>query len=180
MIYDLGNGYYVEPLGLQHLDGPYPRWFMDQDVCRHNRHGKFSANDDALRAFLAAANTDGRIDWAIHHDEAGHVGNVSLSELSFIDRSADFGILIGDRSHNGRGVGQRAGRALFMHAFSKLNLERIACGTAATNLGMIRLAAKLGMIQEGRRRAARYLDGEWVDVLEFGLLRSEFRLSDVA
>jgi RimJ/RimL family protein N-acetyltransferase len=56
-----------------------------------------------------------------------------------------------------------------------LNLERIHCGTAAGNAGMQGLARKLGMREEGRRRSHLFLEGERVDVLEYGILREEFR-----
>ena len=38
---------------------------------------------------------------------------------------------------------------------------------------MVRLAAALGMREEGRRRQALYLEGEWIDVVEFGVLRDD-------
>ena len=39
---------------------------------------------------------------------------------------------------------------------------------------MRKLAAYLGMKEEGQRRQARYKLGRYVDVVEFGLLRDEF------
>ena len=52
-------------------------------------------------------------------------------------------------------------------------LSQIFCGTAATNLGMQKLALSLGFCEEGRRKAHLYLEGQWVDVIEFGLLRPD-------
>jgi ribosomal-protein-alanine N-acetyltransferase len=60
------------------------------------------------------------------------------------------------------------------HGFLKLNLHRIHCGTAGSNTGMQRLAAAMGMALEGTLRSHLYLDGKWEDVLQFGVLRSEF------
>jgi [ribosomal protein S5]-alanine N-acetyltransferase len=50
----------------------------------------------------------------------------------------------------------------------------VHCGTAETNTGMRRLAVAMGMREEGRRRSHLWLDGGWVDVIEFGILRAEF------
>jgi RimJ/RimL family protein N-acetyltransferase len=39
---------------------------------------------------------------------------------------------------------------------------------------MQRLAKKLGMLEEGCRRSYFYLDGRWVDMIEYGILQNEF------
>jgi ribosomal-protein-alanine N-acetyltransferase len=41
MIYELSDNYSVRPFDETDLDGAYPSWFEDQDVCRYNSHGKF-------------------------------------------------------------------------------------------------------------------------------------------
>ena len=174
MIYQLRDGYFVRPLAALDLDGPYPAWFEDQEICRYNSHGKFFPTRAALLAYIENDATD-RVVWAICDGNQTHVGNVSLQHISFVNRSAEFAILIGDRAHWGKGVATAAGRSLLAHGFFKLNLHRVHCGTAAANIGMVRLAAALGMREEGRRRQALYLEGEWIDVVEFGVLRDEFR-----
>ena len=63
---------------------------------------------------------------------------------------------------------------LVRHGFTAMNLHRIECGTFAGNLAMQRLALALGMTQEGVRRGAAYKNGEYVDIVEFGVLRDEF------
>ena len=115
--------------------------------------------------------------WALCHVHDGHVGNVALQEMSFINRTAEFAILVGDKRHWGCGAAFLSGKAILTHGFRKLNLERIYCGTAATNEGMSRLAVKLGMKLEGTRRRHLFLDGARVDKLEYGILRAEFERS---
>jgi [ribosomal protein S5]-alanine N-acetyltransferase len=180
MIYDLGDSYFVRPLRETDLDGPYPSWFEDQEVCRYNSHGKFARNEAWFRSYYDSLDREDRLVWAICHGEDGHIGNTSLSSMSFINRHAEFAIIVGNSAHWGRSVGFRAGSAILNHGFSKLNLERIYCGTAATNSGMQALAAKLGMVEEGRRRKHLFLDGEWVDVVEYGVLREEFTPMEAA
>jgi Acetyltransferases, including N-acetylases of ribosomal proteins len=173
VIYQLDDDYYVRPLSEDDLRGPYPGWFEDQDVCRYNSHGKFFKTASWFRDYVASLNAEDRVVWAICHREHGHIGNISLQGISFINRTAEFAIILGDRRHWGRGVGLLAGRALLRHGFDKLNLERIYCGTAATNSGMIRLATAMGMTLEGTRRSHLFLEGARVDVVEYGILRSE-------
>jgi [ribosomal protein S5]-alanine N-acetyltransferase len=174
MIYDLADGYFVRGLREEDLDGPYSSWFEDQEVCRFNSHGKFAKNAEWFREFYRGLNREDQLVWAVCHRDDGHVGNVSLQGISPINRNAEYAILIGNRQHWRRSVGLNASRTLLRHGFQKLNLERIYCGTAATNVGLQGLAAQLGMVEEGRRRKHLFLDGEWVDMVEFGVLRSEF------
>jgi [ribosomal protein S5]-alanine N-acetyltransferase len=171
MIYSLGSGYYVRALRESDVDGPYPRWFEDQDVCCFNSHGKFFKNLDYFRQYVRSLNGEDKIVWAICHESDGHIGNVSLQSISFVNRNAEFAIILGDSNHRGKGVGKIASSKLIEHGFHKLNLKRIYCGTAATNLAMQSLAKYLGMVEEGRRRQHLFLDGKWVDMLEYGLLR---------
>lgn len=174
MIYKLGDHYFVRPLMERDLDGAYPEWFEDQEVCRFNSHGKFFKTMGYFRDYIEQLNREDRFVWAVCHTEDGHIGNVSLQQISFVNRNAEFAILLGDKRHWGRGVGLLASRKLFEHGFGKLNLERIYCGTAAINVPMIRLAKALGMVMEGNRRQHLYLEGSWVDMVEYGVLRSEF------
>lgn len=174
MIYQLSDAYFVRAFRESDLDGPYREWFEDQEVCRFNSHGKLFRNEQYFRAFWESLNRDDKMVWAICHKEHGHIGNISLQAISQINRNAEFAILLGDKRHWGSGVGKLAGMRLLNHGFDKLNLERVHCGTAETNSGMRKLAMAMGMREEGRRRAHLWLDGGWVDVIEFGILRVEF------
>lgn len=175
MIYRISDDYFVRAFRESDLSGPYTSWFEDQDVCKYNSHGKFFRTQEYFRSFYDSLNSNDQVVWAICHDSDGHIGNVSLQGISLINRNAEFAILIGDRRHWHKGVGKMAGAQLISHGFDKLNLERIYCGTAETNDGMQNLALALGFREEGRRRAHLYLEGAWVDVIEYGLLRLDHR-----
>ncbi len=174
MIYELCDGYHVRGLRESDVNGPYPMWFEDQDVCKYNSHGTFAKNLDWFRAYFERLNGENQLVWAVCHEDDGHIGNASLQGISFVNRNAEFSILIGERAHWRRSVGLAAGMKLLQHGFTKLNLEKVYCGTAATNLGMQKLAGRLGMVEEGRRRKHLFLEGEWVDTIEYGVLREEF------
>ena len=174
MICQFADGYYVRAFRESDLSGPYPRWFENQDVCKYNSHGKFFRNDQWFRDFYEGLNREDQVLWAVCHEKDGHIGNVSLRNISVINRNAEYAILIGNQRHWRKSVGFSASMALLLHGFEKLNLERIYCGTASGNVAMQRLALRLGMIEEGRRRKHLFLEGSWHDMLEYGVLRDEF------
>lgn len=174
MIYKLNEKYFVRALVEEDLDGPYPSWFEDQEVCQYNSHGKYFKSRAYFKDYFDDLNQNDRVVWAICHIDDGHIGNICLQEISMINRTAEFAILLGNKCHWGKGLGLMAGRALLQHGFSKLNLERVYCGTAENNVGMRKLALALGMTLEGSRRQHLFLDGVRVDMVEYGILRSEF------
>lgn len=170
MIKQLNEQYYVRGLCEADIEGPYPGWFEDQEVCAFNSHGKFVRTKDYFRQFVRTLDGQSQIVWAICHHSDGHIGNVALQNISLVNRNAEFAIIMGDRRHWSKGVGLLASKAILEHGFKKLNLHRIYCGTAATNAGMKKLALKLGMKEEGIRKEHLFLDGAWVDVLEYGIV----------
>src|SRR5690606_33880262 len=112
---------------------------------------------------------------AIIETESGiHIGNVALQSINWVSRNAEFAILLGNKKYWGGGYGEEAAKLIVEYGFNRLNLHRIYCGTFHDNNGMIRLAGKLKMKEEGRRREGFFKDGRFVDVIEYGVLKSEY------
>ena len=82
--------------------------------------------------------------------------------------------MIGNRRHWGRGLGFHALVALYEFAFRHANLNRVYTHIKADNRGVIRLARRLGMSEEGLLREHRWKSGKYVDVVVFGLLRRDW------
>ena len=72
-------------------------------------------------------------------------------------------------------MGQEAGELIVEHGFKSLNLHRIYCGTARENMGMRKLAEKLGFKEEGVNRESSYKNGKFCDSINYGLLRYEYK-----
>ena len=171
-----GEQVYLRPLTEEDVNGPYLQWFNDPEVSAANgHHYRPFTRDEAIEYVKRSATARDEIVMAIAaSDDHRHVGNVTLKRIDPIGRSAEFAIVIGDRTMWGRGVGKEVGRLVLDHAFGELNLQRVYCGTFETNIAMQRLAEHLGMREEGRRRRAAYKGDRYVDVIEYGVLREEY------
>ena len=97
-----------------------------------------------------------------------------MQAINWVSGSAEFAILLGDKSYWKKNVGFEAAKLIVEYGFKRLNLHRIYCGTSAENIGMQKLAAKLNMTEEGRRRGAMFKDGKYIDMLEYGVLKHEY------
>lgn len=164
----------LRPLCEADADGPYVGWFNDPEVCRWNSHHALPYTRAMALEYIAAVQGGPELVLAITIDGA-HVGNVSLQDVSALHRTADFAIVVGDRSAWGTGVGTEAARLIVDHGFTAMNLHRITAATFAENDAMRRLAEKLGMQHEGTRRSALFKHGRYHDVVEFGVLSDEWR-----
>lgn len=171
-----GERLYLRALVETDASGPYVDWFNDEEVCRGNSHHVFPYTLEAARAYIrhTSETHDALILAIVLRDGDRHIGNVALQQIQSVNRSAEFSIVIGDRAVWGKGHGKEAGRLICEHGFAALNLNRITCGTFDDNIAMKRLAAYLGMREEGRRRQAAYKLGRYVDVVEYGVLKHEY------
>lgn len=74
-----------------------------------------------------------------------------------------------------QGCGTEATRLVRDWAFGPLGLRRLALDVDATNQRARRVYERVGFVQEGCRRQARLVDGEWHDVVDMAMLRSDPR-----
>jgi [ribosomal protein S5]-alanine N-acetyltransferase len=74
----------------------------------------------------------------------------------------------------GQGFMREALSAIFTWGFEHMELNRIEAQIHPSNLASIKLASTLGFIEEGRLRQVGYWGGQYHDMLQFSLLRSEW------
>ncbi|HKO45936.1 MAG TPA: GNAT family protein [Pyrinomonadaceae bacterium] len=171
-----GKDVYLRPLVSSDAEGAYVSWFNDEEVCAGNSHHVFPYNPDAALSYIryAGETKDSVILAVVLVKGDQHIGNIALTSIHPVNRTAEFSIVIGDKAAWGKGYGKEAARLLCDHGFYSLNLHRIQCGTFENNEGMQRLAAYLGMKEEGVRREAVFKNGRYLNVIEYGVLRSEY------
>ena len=171
-----GENVYLRPLGDGDLHDRYLGWLNDEEINRYSeRRGQNFSHDD-LHGWLAAANASpDLLQLGIFmRENDNHVGNISLRVTNVGARVAEVATLIGEKDYWGRGVIVDAGKALIHFAFSQLGLRKITLGNYAINRASTFKSRQLGAVLEGKFRQAALIEGEYVDVLEFGLFPDEF------
>jgi len=171
---------YLRPLIPSDADGPYLRWFNDVEVCRYNSHHAFPYGREGALSYIESMRTS-KTDLVlamVQKSDDRHIGNIALEGIDWVHRGAEFAIVLGERDCWGKGYSKEAGSVLVRHGFYTLNLNRICCGTPAGNLPMRRLAEGIGMKEEGMRVQAMFKNGEYLDVVEYGMIFSDFVRKD--
>ena len=172
-----GKLLYLRPLSEVDTDGEYPSWLNSAKVCAGNSHHVYPYTKEQAIEYIRQIQHS-RTDLVlaiILKNEDRHIGNIALQSINPIHRSAQLSIMIGDPDTWGLGYATEASRLICKHGFKALNLRRIGCGTYANNIGMQRVAKALGMKKEGIRRQAVFKNGQYVDLIEYGLLRDEYK-----
>jgi RimJ/RimL family protein N-acetyltransferase len=112
--------------------------------------------------------------WAIADRETNAcLGHVGLYRIDHRVGSCEFGLLLGDSSRWGRGIGKEVTTAIIGYGFDELNMNRIELSVISSNTRAIRLYEGLAFVREGVRRKAQYRGGEYLDLILMSLLRAE-------
>lgn len=171
----------LRPLRREDIDAGWAEWFNDPEVTRHMLRGVFPNTRDEQVAFFESVVTGSSNDLVlaiVTEPEGEHVGTLGLHRIDWVNRSAEYGMVIGDAKGRGRGIGPEATRLMCRHGFDKLNLHRIWLGVLASHGAVIHIMQGLGFREEARLREEVWLDGRWEDKLIMGMLAGELR--DVA
>jgi ribosomal-protein-serine acetyltransferase len=131
---------------------------------------------EQARVYLAgAADRAARaeaVDWYLFA-EGTLCGAVRLNRIEVENRKTSIAYLL-DAAHQGRGIVTLAVRAFLGYCFGELGMNRVELMVATENERSIRVAERAGFVREGRLRQAERLDGAFVDLYVYGLLREEF------
>lgn len=103
------------------------------------------------------------------------IGNTRFIRIDWHARSAEVGLVIGEKAYWDKGHGTQVMQLMLRHGFETLNLNRIYLRVFADNLRAIRCYEKAGFVLEGRLRQAAFRRGSYQDVLIMSILRAEWQ-----
>lgn len=164
-----GKTVYLRALCLEDANGPYPNWLNDPEVTKYNSHGDIKYTKQMAIDYIRTVTKSPKhcVFAIIDKTTQQHLGNISLQMIDFDLETAEFAILIGEPSVYGKGIGYEAGELLLDYGFNTLHLKQIYCGTSENNLGMQKLALKLGMIKYAIVPKALKKNGNFFDVIKY-------------
>jgi ribosomal-protein-serine acetyltransferase len=102
------------------------------------------------------------------------IGFLDVKNIDWIIPKAEIGCYT-DRDHAGKGVAKAAMHLFVDHCFREYGFNKLLLRTHESNESAIRVALNSGFTKEGTIRCDyKTTSGELVDLLYFGLLRSEW------
>lgn len=171
-----GKLVYLRALERQDLEGDYRIWINDREVTRFTEAGIFPANsDDLVRYFENNTNRNDVVMFAVIDKATGkHIGNARVYGISWVHRTCERGIMIGAKEYWGKGYGLETINLVSKYVFEYLNLNKVKSGTFAENIGVHKVNERAGYKREGEARQEVFCDGEYHDVINWGLLKSDY------
>lgn len=106
------------------------------------------------------------------------IGSIYLRDYDVIHNRGEFGIFIGETILRGKGIGTQATRLIFEFAFKELKLHRVFSRVLGGNISSSRIMIKAGMQEEACLREHVFLQGEYKDLILYGILETEYELVD--
>jgi RimJ/RimL family protein N-acetyltransferase len=159
-------------------DLPYfTRWFTDEDIVRYwwvrdgfwTRHRRLAA----MRLFISAGISPTAVFWTIEL-RGKPIVRCHIRHIDRAKRDATAAILIGEKSHQNKGLASEAIAVRNAFAFRRLRLHKISATTVATNTATRKLLERAGYRLVGTSREEAHIAGKRHDVLLFELLRNDF------
>ncbi|MGH2558052.1 MAG: GNAT family N-acetyltransferase [Thermomicrobiales bacterium] len=102
------------------------------------------------------------------------IGSTALHGIDHRNRSAGFGIMIGEAECRGKGYGTEVTRLMLDFAFTALGLHNVMLTVFEFNYSGQRAYEKAGFREIGRRRQARSMGGRLWDEIYMDCIATEF------
>jgi RimJ/RimL family protein N-acetyltransferase len=169
----IGKRCYLSPMNSEDAE-KYVAWLADMEVAQYLTVAHHNINLDVERETLARFVRQGDHFAIVEGKKEELIGGCGFLNPDHINRTAEAGIFIGEKSYWNKGYGEEAMRLLLDYAFNILNLNHIMLSVYAFNTRAIRCYRKIGFKEIGRRRQARLIQGTSYDIIYMDILAEEF------
>ncbi len=169
----VGDRIYLSPRSPEDAE-LFTKWLNDFQTTDYIGRSAEQYTVDAERKYLENHANDRASFCIVTLDNDTMIGSVSLEDFDFIERSALFGIFIGDENFRNNGYGTEAIRLILDYGFNYLNLHSIRLSVFGNNERAIACYKKCGFKEVGRFREKKYVNGKYIDIVLMDILEQEF------
>lgn len=172
-----GEGIYLRELRETDLEGDWYAWFNDSEVTKYQNKKIFPNTREKQKAYYhSIQNSSQDVVFAIVETASAlHIGNVGLHHIDWVHRSAELGIVIGEKKFWGKSYGKQAWRMITRYGFYVLNLHRISAVVMEKNTASQQCAEAAGFTRDGRVRDMFFKNGAYENAFYYNILRQDFK-----
>lgn len=151
-------------------------WLNDKEVTYYftNLGSLPLSYQKLLQWFEKISGSNQEIHFSVFLNDHTHIGGAQIKSIDWKNRSAEFGLFIGDKSQWGKGYCSQITQLLLDYSFQELNLHRIWLRVDQDNQAAIQCYKKVGFIEEGIFREEVYRSGAYRDTLVMSILQNEY------
>jgi len=169
-----GNLVTLKPRYAEEYAMSYVRHFQDPEVTKYLGADKSVPTIEEEVIYLeASAKNDSSLHWAIHF-EGNCVGSVSIENISWMLRTCELGLFIGESRLWSKGLGKDTALTVIDFVFKEYAFEYITAVYFDGNYGSEALQSSLGFEEVGRLHNGIFSDGEMHDHVIMELSRQRW------
>jgi RimJ/RimL family protein N-acetyltransferase len=167
----------LAPLERKHIDH-FLKWFNDPEITQYLIMYKPITRDWEEEWFNALKHRENAVFFSILlldlDDPEKIIGNCAIQDINPKNRACLCGITIGEKEYQNKGYGTEAMEMLVEFVFNTLNMNRIGLSVYDFNIRAYKSYLKVGFVEEGRKRQARYHNGKYYDEIIMAILREDW------
>ena len=145
----------------------YLSWLNDPKVVCYSNQRFREHTDQTSRAYLAMFNNSPNLFFAIRMCDSLKMVGTMTAYIAQAHDTADMGLMVGDRTRWGKGIGLDAWQTLMAYLLTDRKMRKVSGGTLRCNVGMIRIMERSDMQLEAVRVKQQIVEGEAQDELYF-------------
>jgi RimJ/RimL family protein N-acetyltransferase len=169
-----GDNVDLLPTNLNHVK-LYAKWINDEKVRHYARNPMPHGVEEIKKWFEPREGLSDHVSFELwHKEDKKPIGTAGFSHINWINRSTNIFMSIGEPEYWIKGIGTEATKLLVKYGFEELNFHKIFAGIFEPNKGSWTVAENVGFIHEATLREEIYVDGKYVDVRKYYLIKDEW------
>jgi len=139
-------------------------FITDKEISLNFQYTRYPLSIDTFEAFIKNSWGDKEnVHFAIEDDDGEYAGTISLKSINFIDRSAEYAIVL-RKKYWGCGIAKKSTLKILEYGFSMLNLRKIYLNVLSINKRADKFYKKFGFEFEGTFKKHIFVNGEYVNL----------------
>lgn len=148
--------------------------FNDPDISKSFLFTRYPLSKEKLVNFIESSWKDANnIHYAIVSEHDEYVGTVSLKNINYLDRNAEYAIIT-RKKFWGQKYAYKATKTIINYGFNTLNLNKIYLNVLSSNIRANKFYEKFGFVKEGIFKEHVYIDGKYEDLNWYYILKKHF------
>jgi len=168
-----GEKVYLSPISMENID-TFMEWLNDPEVIWfttfHSQIMSLLQEKEALENLIKGGTSFS----ILTQDGDKVIGNCGLFRTNETNRTAEIGIMIGDKDYWGKGYGSEALQLLLKFGFENRNFNSISLHVFSFNERAIACYEKVGFKRQGTCREAVIRGNRKYDLIYMDILASEY------
>jgi [ribosomal protein S5]-alanine N-acetyltransferase len=154
----------IVPFKTEHITTDYISWLNDKELMQFSEQRHFVHTRETCKSYVSSFNSSQNIFLVLLNFNGEPIGTMTIyKDLS--NKIVDMGILIGDKSSKGKGIGYEAWKSVYDWVVKNLKPRKVTAGCMAINTPMLKLMKSIDMQVDCVRRDHYMHNGKPIDVI---------------